>query len=73
MTRLSDEDALRLLRDAMPPVEDASPGADLWPHVARRVRTRPHPPSAIDWLLLAAAITACVIYPSAAFVPLIHF
>jgi hypothetical protein len=73
MTRLSDQDALRLLRDAMPPMQDASTSADLWPAVTARIQTPRRPPSAIDWLLLAAAVTACVLYPSAAFVPLLHF
>jgi hypothetical protein len=74
MTRLSDDDALRLLKDAMPPMHaESAPAHDLWPDIERRVRTHRRPPSVVDWLLLAAAVTACVIYPSAAFVPLLHF
>lgn len=73
MTRMSDEDALRLLREAMPAMNDVSPATDLWPHVRRKVQAPVPAPSALDWLLLAATVAACVIYPSAALVPLLHF
>ena len=73
MTRMRDDDALRLLREAMLPAEHTAAAPDVWPRIDRRLRMPTHAPTTADWLLIAAAIALCLIYPSAVIMPLMHF
>ena len=73
MTRMTDDDALRILRDAMRPAHHSAGAPDAWPRVERRLQTPRQAPTTTDWLLIAAAIALCLIYPSAVIMPLMHF
>lgn len=73
MTRLSDDDMLRMLREALPPPAGTAPSADLWPGVRGRVGHGSPPPTATDWILIALVAGACLLQPGAALVPLFHF
>ncbi len=73
MTSLSDDATVRLLRDALAPPRAAAPPADLWPRVRGRIDRGLPPPTAVDWVLIAAAAALCLLQPSAILVPLFHF
>ena len=73
MSRLSDDDVLRLLREALPPPAVTSPRSDLWPGVHRHVQRGSAKPSRTDWILMVLVAAACLLQPSAALVPLFHF
>lgn len=73
MNQLSDERALELLRAAMPAVGVDRPLDDLWPSVRRRIDRGPVPPSALDWILVAAVALLCLMRPSLAGILLLHF
>lgn len=73
MTWLSDEETIRLLREAVPPLEETSPEADLWPSVRGQVQAGSPAPTIADWILMAIVAALCLLQPSAALVPLFHF
>lgn len=54
----------QLLRQSLPPVEDAELARDLWPAVLRRLDRKQSPPL-FDWALLAGLIGLAVVFPSA--------
>lgn len=72
MSTLSDEDALALLRAALP-VAAPPPAADLWPQVRRRIDRGTSPALASDWLLAVAIALLCLLNPSLAGILLLHF
>ena len=74
MTRLSDEEALELLREAMPAMEGPDgPIADLWPSVKRRIDRGISPPPTADWLLAVALAVLCLLRPAVVGLLLLHF
>lgn len=74
MTRLTDEKALELLRDAMPAPEGGDGlVADLWPRMRRRINQGSSPPPAADWVLALALAALCLLRPSLVGVLLLHF
>jgi hypothetical protein len=72
MNRLSDDEALELLRAAMP-VDRKSPPIDLWPRVRRRIDRGVTPPPASDLVLVLLVALLCVLRPSLVGVLLLHF
>jgi hypothetical protein len=74
MTELTDEQAIALLREAMPLVDSAyEPEADLWPRVRSRIGKRTSPPPTADWVLAVVLIGLCLLRPSLLGVLLLHF
>ena len=73
MTRCSHDEALRLLREALPPPGETSPATDLWPTVLRRVHAGSPAPTPADWILMTVVGALCLLQPSAALVFLIYF
>jgi hypothetical protein len=60
---LNDQDLVRTLRSALPPVAmPEPPSRDLWPHVVERARQRPSW-SAADWSAAAAVVIALLMFP----------
>jgi hypothetical protein len=70
---LSDERALELLRAAMRVEQQATPAADLWPRLRKRIDRRAVPSSVSDWMLIAALAVLCLLEPSLARILLLHF
>lgn len=73
MTRLSDEQAVELLRRALPASSGRDPRTDLWPRVRDGVETRSQAPTLTDWILVAAVAVFCLVRPSALSLILFHF
>jgi len=73
MNRLSDEQALELLRDALPAYGAGGPPADLWPRVRHRIDRAADRPPAGDWVLAAALVLLCLLRPSLMGILLLHF
>jgi hypothetical protein len=69
---LSDEDALELLRTAMPAPRNGV-AADLWPEVHRRIEAGHAAPPASDWLIVIALAVLCALQPSLIGILLLHF
>jgi hypothetical protein len=63
---------VRLLREALPPVESTA-SADLWPLVSSGLAAAAPPPSTTEWMLVAAVMLTCVLQPAALSVLLFHF
>lgn len=65
---LNDEDLVRTLRSALPPVAMTAPAApqprshDLWPSVVARARQRPRW-SVADWSVAAMVVVALLMFP----------
>lgn len=56
----------RLLKAAMPPVQSSDPPSDLWPRMLRRIEEPPGPAAEFgwrEWLLAAAIVLLCAIFP----------
>ena len=70
---LSDDEVIGLLRNALPSVASAPPGADLWPRVRYGVTASAPPPGLGDWLVAAAVVLLCVLRPSLTAILLLHF
>ena len=60
-----DDDLKRLLKAALPPVEDEDPRRDLWPDVRRRMESAPGGFAGLDWLLAAGAAAWLLLFPTA--------
>ena len=74
MTRMTDDRARELLRDALPVPEWEHDGtADLWPRVRRRIDEGHNPPPAVDWVLAMAMVALCLLQPSLLGILLLHF
>lgn len=73
MTELSDERALELLREALPPFRGDRPLENVWPRVRRQIDRGPLPPSLLDWMLVAAVALMCLLQPSLAGILMLHF
>ncbi len=54
----------RLLRRALPPVQD-QPSRDLWPGMLRRLDERPSPVPWFDWALVGGLVAAVIACPAA--------
>ena len=71
MNTHDEERMKKLLRQALPPVEDdAGPGRDLWPDVLRRLDARVAAPASPGWVwfdgaLLAGLVGLAAIFPTA--------
>ncbi len=52
-----------LLRDALPPVGEQEPRADLWPLMLKRLERQPAPASWLDFALGALAAAAMIAFP----------
>ncbi len=72
MSILSDDQALDLLRNAMPVEPDRNP-ADLWPRVRQRIDRGSTPPAVADWVLVAALVLLCLMSPSLSAFLFLHF
>ena len=72
MSTLSDDEAIELLRAAMP-LERRLPPDDLWPQIRRRIDHTPHSAQTSDWLLVLALALLCLLHPSLAGLLLLHF
>jgi hypothetical protein len=62
---LNDQDLVRTLRSALPPVGTAATqprSRDLWPHVVARTRQRTRW-SAADWSAAAVVVIALLMFP----------
>jgi hypothetical protein len=74
MTELTDDQAIRLLREAMPVLDAArQPEADLWPRVRHRIERRTSPLPTADWILALVLVGLCLLRPSLLGVLLLHF
>lgn len=72
MSMLSDDEALDLLRNAMPVERDRNP-ADLWPRVRQRIDRGSTPPAIAEWVLVAALALLCLVRPSLSAILFLHF
>jgi hypothetical protein len=54
----------QLLKQALPPVPEISPGPDLWPAMRGRLDTRPAPPPWFDWALAGGLAVFAAVFPS---------
>jgi hypothetical protein len=61
----NDEKLVKLLRDALPPVECTEPERDLWPLVLRRMDAKPAAPPWYDWALGGALAVFLALAPKA--------
>ena len=73
MTREPDDELIRLLREAVRPIDAVDPAGDLWMRV--RSRTTPVLPrsNTFDWIVLAVVTALCVLRPGAVSLLLFHF
>jgi hypothetical protein len=71
MTERSDERMVRLLRNALPIVQQPA-GSDVWPRVRDRVERGAPAPAVGDWLLAIAAVALCLIKPASLSLVLFH-
>ena len=61
----NDENRIKhLLRNALPPVEDADPVHDLWPAVLRKLDARPLAPQWFDWALAGGLVAFAAFAPA---------
>ena len=56
-----------LLKRAFPPLQNAEPQRDLWPHMLRRLDAQPEPLRIpwFDWALAAVVAAALLLFPKA--------
>jgi hypothetical protein len=73
MTRPSDDETLRFLREVLAAPAIEPPAADLWPRVIDRIERGSRPATAADWILLTLVAMLCLLQPSAIRVLLFHF
>ena len=59
---MKDDDLAGLVRRALPPIGDADPRHDLWPHVIDRLDDRPLW-SILDFSLAAAIVVTLLMFP----------
>lgn len=72
MTRLSDEEVVRLVRKGLGPAQATSTDADLWPQVREQIERGAPLPTVSDWLLTLAVIGLCLIQPAVFGILLLH-
>ncbi len=63
MNERNDERTRKLLREAMPPVEDRRLKRDLWPQMLRRLDQQPLQVPWFDWALLALLAVWVFVFP----------
>jgi len=76
MTRKRDDAdvaMIRLLREAVRPVEAVRPSADLWTRLRGRTAPAPARPNTIEWMILAVVTAYCVMRPATVSLLLFHF
>jgi hypothetical protein len=60
-----DDDVKRLVKAALPPIENTDPRRDLWPELQRRLEAAPARFAWLDWLLAAGAAAWLLFFPRA--------
>ncbi len=73
MNEHNDERIRRLLREAVPPLQDPELARDLWPAMLRRLDERPIRASWFDWALIAAVLVWFFVFPEGIPALLYHF
>jgi hypothetical protein len=73
MRREHEDAMIRLLRQAIRPVEAADPPGDLWPRVRGRTSAVPPRPSTAEWIVLAVVTAFCLLRPATVSLLLFHF
>ena len=73
MTSQRDQDMIRLLRESVRQVQPIDTADDLWSRVRGRTTPRPARPNAIEWIVLAAIATLCLVRPETVSLLLFHF
>jgi hypothetical protein len=64
MNAHDEERTMRLLQKALPPVNDAAPGHDLWPAMLRRIGTQPAAVPWFDWALAGGLAVFIAAFPA---------
>ena len=64
MTRLSDEDVVRLVRKGLSRAHHTSLDADLWFQVRERIEHGAPPPAPWEWALTAVVALVCLLHPA---------
>ena len=72
MNSHDDEEIRKLLRETLPPVNDAGPRQDLWPRVLRRLDEAPARVPWYDWALVALLLAWALLFPGGLPVLLYH-
>ena len=73
MKRFSDDDLVRLLRDAVPAPPASDAPAPPWTRLRANLSVPRRRPSPSDWILAGAIVVMCAVQPSAIRVLLFHF
>jgi len=73
MKRFSDDDLVRLLRDAVPAPPASDGPAPPWTRLRATLSVPRRRPSASEWVLAGAIVVVCAMQPSAIRVLLFHF
>ncbi|CAN5746934.1 hypothetical protein BH18ACI5_BH18ACI5_05360 [soil metagenome] len=73
MTNTSHDPMIRLLRQALPPIEAGPTAGELWPRVRTGLVPGVPPPSTAEWILVAAVTLTCLFQPATLSVLLFHF
>jgi hypothetical protein len=72
MTRLTEDEFLRLVRGGLSPAHHNPPDTDLWLNVRDRIERGAPLPTVSDWVLTFAVVALCVIQPAVFGVLLLH-
>jgi hypothetical protein len=72
MSTLSDDDAVELLRNALPAELDRIP-PELWSRMRQRIDRGSNAPAIADWVLVAALVLLCLVRPSLSGLLFLHF
>lgn len=72
MTRLSDEELVRLVRSSLSRAPHSPPDADLWVNVRARIAHGAPPPTMFDWILTIAVVVLCLVQPGVFGLLLLH-
>lgn len=60
-----DEDSMKqLLKQALPPMQNAELERDLWPTMLRRLEARPASPPWYDWALAGSLAVFAIVFPA---------
>jgi hypothetical protein len=73
MTRLSDDETVRSLREALSGSGVTPPHTDLWPTVRQQIDRGAPAPTITDWIFITLVAIGCLLQPAAVLVPLFDF
>jgi hypothetical protein len=73
MTRLSDDEIVRLVRKSLSPSPEGAPASDLWLQIRQRIEHGAPPPAPWEWALTAVVVLACLLQPAVLRVVLLNF